>query len=205
MIYLFGASGHAKVIIESLELSGMPVGGIRDDNPAIKKLLEYEVSTQFPLAFDAQRDEVIVSIGNNRIRKKIVNFNSFNYATVTHPSAVLSKRSRIGKGTVVMAGVSVNSGAQIGDHVILNTNCSIDHDCLLEDYVHISPNAALAGDVTIGEGTHIGIGACVIQGIRIGRWCTIGAGTVIIQDIPDGSTVVGNPGRIIKTDNINEG
>jgi acetyltransferase EpsM len=86
----------------------------------------------------------------------------------------------------------------IGKHCIINTNSSVDHDCIIEDFVHLSPNVALAGAVLVGEGTHIGIGACIIQGIKIGKWCTIGAGSVIIRDIPDGSTVVGNPGRIIK-------
>lgn len=63
---------------------------------------------------------------------------------------------------------------------------------------------ALAGNVIVGEGTHLGIGACVIQGIRIGKWCTIGAGTVIIKDIPDGATVVGNPGKIIKIKDVSD-
>jgi acetyltransferase EpsM len=39
----------------------------------------------------------------------------------------------------------------------------------------------------------------VIPSIRIGRWCTIGAGAVILRDVPDGSTVVGNPGRIVRS------
>ena len=64
--------------------------------------------------------------------------------------------------------------------------------------MHISPNATLSGNVVVGTGTHIGSGAVSIQGIRIGKWCTIGAGTVVIRDVPDFSTVVGNPGRIIK-------
>src|SRR3546814_906017 len=155
MIYLFGASGHAKVIIESLELSGIQVGGIRDDNPAIKSLLDYKVDTDFPLVFDPLRDKVILSIGNNRIRKRLAGLNSFDYATVIHPSANLSKRSQIRNGTVIMAGVSINSEAEIGAHVILNTNSSIDHDCILEDFVHISPNAALAGDVTDRKSTRL--------------------------------------------------
>jgi acetyltransferase-like isoleucine patch superfamily enzyme len=83
-----------------------------------------------------------------------------------------------------MSGVSINSAVSIGKHCIINTNSSIDHDCVIEDFVHISPNAALGGSV--------------IQGIRIGKWCTIGAGAAIIRDIPDGATVVGNPGKIIK-------
>ncbi len=56
----------------------------------------------------------------------------------------------------------------------------------------------------MGEGSHIGIGASVIQGITIGKWCTIGAGAVIIKDIPDGATVVGNSGRVIKSKRVTE-
>jgi acetyltransferase EpsM len=56
--------------------------------------------------------------------------------------------------------------------------------------------------VKVGEGTHIGIGSSVIQGITIGKWVTIGAGAVIIRDIPDFAVVVGNPGKIIKYNEI---
>lgn len=60
----------------------------------------------------------------------------------------------------------------------------------------------MAGHVEVGEGSHIGIGVSIIQGIKIGKWCTIGAGAVIIKDVPDGATVVGNPGKIIKIKDI---
>lgn len=198
MVYLIGASGHAKVIIEILEELDNHIGGLQDSNPTIKKLLNYEVHQSLPNVFDASNDEVIISIGSNVVRKKIALTNSYNYISVVHPAAYISKKTKIDIGTVIMAGVSINSDVKVGNHCIINTNASVDHDCVLEDFVHISPNVALAGNVVVGEGTHIGIGACVIQGITIGRWCTIGAGAVIINDIPDGATVVGNPGRIIK-------
>lgn len=198
MIYLYGASGHAKVIIESLELEQKNVGGLIDDNPSIVSLLGYPVFQKLPASFDIEKDHLIVSIGGNAIRKKIVSLLNGRFVQSMHPSVNLSRRALIGVGTVIMAGVSVNSGSKVGDHVILNTNASIDHDCWIDDFVHISPNVALAGDVSIGEGTHIGIGACVIQGVKIGKWATIGAGAVIIKDVPDFAIVVGNPGQIIK-------
>lgn len=198
MIYLYGASGHAKVIIESLELEQKNVGGLIDDNPSIVSLLGYPVFQKLPASFDIEKDHLIVSIGGNAIRKKIVSRLNGRFDQSIHPSVNLSRRALIGVGTVIMAGVSVNSGSKVGDHVILNTNASVDHDCWIDDFVHISPNVALAGDVTIGEGTHIGIGACVIQGVKIGKWATIGAGAVIIKDVPDFAIVVGNPGQIIK-------
>ena len=198
MVYLIGASGHAKVILEILELQGVIIGGLSDKNPDLTALLNYHVWFDFPEAFDRLEDLVIVSIGNNLTRKEIVTSNSYNYCRAIHPNTSVSPRSIIGNGSVLMAGVSINTGVKIGAHSIINTNASIDHDCFIEDYVHISPNAALAGNVNIGEGTHIGIGACIIQGIKIGKWATIGAGSVIINDIPDNAVVVGNPGKLIK-------
>ena len=198
-IFLYGASGHAKVIFEILEAMHQLPYGLIDDNPNITSLLDYPVFNTVEQAKVVTEDLFIISIGSNHVRKKVAEkLQHSPFATAVHTSAVVSRRSVIGKGTVVMANVSVNVHSRIGDHVILNTNCSIDHDCVIENFVHISPNAALAGNVEVGEGTHIGIGASVIQGIRIGKWATIGAGAVIIRDVPDYAVVVGNPGRIIK-------
>jgi len=198
MVYLIGASGHAKVIIEILEDHKIEIGGLHDSNPEIKSLLGYEVFEEFPTSFNPNKDKIIISVGNNAVRKKLASSNIYKFISVCHINTSISNRSTIGEGTVIMAGVSINSSCEIGNHVIINTNASIDHDCILKDYVHISPNVALAGNVKIGEGAHIGIGACIIQGTKIGKWCTIGAGAVIINDVPDGATIVGNPGRIIK-------
>ena len=82
---------------------------------------------------------------------------------------------------------------------IINTKASIDHDCIIEDFVHISPGAILCGNVQVGELSWIGAGSVIIQGIKIGKNVIIGAGTVVIHDVPDNVTIVGNPGKIIKT------
>ncbi|WP_027379608.1 acetyltransferase [Chryseobacterium daeguense] len=198
-MYLYGASGHGKVVADIAEECGYKIEAYIDENPSKEKVLSYPVLHEIP-----ERDiEILISIGNNRIRRRIVNRGElFSYVTLIHPKSVISKRVKIGEGTIVMPGVTINAVVRVGKHCIINTNSSIDHDCVLEDYVHISPNAALGGNVHVGEGTHIGIGASVIQGITIGKWCTIGAGAVIINDVPDGCTVVGNPGKIIKSKSL---
>lgn len=198
MLTLIGASGHAKVIVEIAELLSIPIAGLLDKDPSIPSLLEYTVHLYSGEPLDETND-YIISIGNNKTRKEVaLSQTHLSYATLLHPQTKISKRANIGIGTVAMAGSTVNCDSVTGQHSILNTNCSIDHECHISDFVHISPNASLAGNVTVGEGTHVGIGACIIQGVTIGKWCTIGAGAVIIHDVPDGATVVGNPGRIIK-------
>jgi sugar O-acyltransferase (sialic acid O-acetyltransferase NeuD family) len=189
-MYLYGASGHAKVIIEILEIQGIKIDGLFDDNESVKSLLGYP-----PLV---QNTKLIVSIGNNFIRRNITSLIKADYGIAIHPSSLISGRSIVQDGTVIMGGVTINVNTHVGRHCIVNTNASIDHDCVLEDFTHVSPNVALCGDVQIGEGTHVGAGACVIPGKKVGKWCTIGAGSIVVNDIPDHAVVVGNPARIIK-------
>lgn len=193
--YLFGASGHGKVIVDIASSIGMDINAFIDNDTKKSECYGLPVLNAVP-----EKDgEFVISIGNNEIRKKIAEtIRNKSFITLVHSETVISPSVKINNGTVIMAGVVINAETVIGKHCIINTNASIDHECCIEDFVHISPNAALAGNIMIGEGTHVGIGASIIQGINIGKWCTIGAGAVIIKDVPDYSVIVGNPGRIIK-------
>ena len=192
-MYLYGASGHAMVIMDILEANGIPVEGLIDDNPNIDELLGLPV---FHGKMDAE--ELIISIGSNKIRKLLANKLAARYLTAIHPTAIISPRATIGEGTVVMQGAIVQTCATVGKHCIINTGASVDHECQLADYVHISPHATLCGNVSVGEGTWVGAGSTIIQGVKIGKWCVIGAGSVVTKDIPDGVLAVGNRCKIIK-------
>lgn len=176
MYHIIGASGHAKVVIETLELCLVYITGITDSNPEITTLIGYSVSSRLPTKRECLERKFIIGIGSNSIRKKVSELNELKDAIDVHPSANLSKRISIGWGSVIMAGVSINSGCEISEHCIINTNASVDHDCKIHSFVYLSPNSALAGGVEIGEGSHVGLGASVIQNVKIGKWATIGAG-----------------------------
>ena len=195
-MFLYGASGHAKVIIDIVRATGQLIDGVLDDNEAVLSLNEIEVKHHW----DGE-SPIIISIGNNKIRKIISERLDCKFAKAIHPSSILSPSVSIGDGSVVMAGAIINADTTIGCHCIINTGASIDHDCLLGDYVHVSPHATLCGIVDVGEGAWIGAGATVIQGVKIGKWCSIGAGAVVISDIPDNAVVAGVPARIIKYKN----
>ncbi|WP_438969193.1 acetyltransferase [Nonlabens sp.] len=195
-MYIFGASGHGKVVFDVLTSKGTSVTGFIDDNPNITEFCGKSVaSNHIP-------QELIIAIGDNKIRKKISNlFPDAHFCIAIDANAIVAEKVTIGKGTVIMPAAVANRDVVIGNHVIINTNCTVEHDGTIGDYAHISPGSTLCGNVTIGEGTHIGANATVLPGVVIGKWCNIGAGTVVLKDIPDFSTVVGNPGRIIKTHN----
>lgn len=192
-MYLYGASGHAKVIIDILKAKGECIDGLVDDNPNLTELLGYPVYHQ-----KENLSPLIISIGNNEIRKNIAKSLFVKFGIAVHPSAVISPYASISEGTVVMQGAIIQSCAEIGKHCIINTGASVDHECIIEDFVHISPHATLCGNVHVGEGSWIGAGCTVIPGVKIGRWSIIGAGTIVAKDIPEGVLVVGNRTHEIK-------
>lgn len=196
-VYLYGSSGHGKVIKDIAKNSKVKVVAFVDDNPKSPTLLNTPILKTSQLR-DMTNKKFIISIGNNKIRKMISEKLFEIGGPIIDPTAQISDSATIEKGTVVMPSVIINSDTNIGAHVILNTRALIEHDCKISDFAHISPNATITGGVSIGEGTHVGAGAIVIPGVKIGKWVTIGAGAVIINDVPDYTTVVGNPGEIIK-------
>lgn len=199
-VFLYGASGHAKVIIDSLIASGISVQGLFDDNPEVKDLLGYKVFGKFNSQV-LQDNQLIISIGFNDIRKKVVERLAIdvNFGKAIHPSAIISEFASVGEGSVVMQGAIIQSSAVVGRHCIINTAASVDHDCVVEDFVHISPHATLCGNVFVGEGSQVGAGAVVIPGIRVGKWSLVAAGAVVMRDVPDNVLVMGNPARVVRT------
>ena len=196
MLWIYGASGHGKVILDILEKNKIPVGGFLDDDENLSDFAGYKVILPGDLpSFPA---EVIIAVGDNATRKKIVDNNSFKYITAIHPSAILSASTIVEEGNVIMARAVIQPGATIGKHAIINTGALIDHDCIIGDYTHISPGVTLCGNVTVGEGTWVGAGSTVIQGVTIGKNVMVGAGSLILKDVPDNVLIVGNPQRIVR-------
>lgn len=200
MKYLFGASGHAKVVVDVINSRLKEnVLGIFDDDETKKQFLNipflglYSSYKKFP-----KTAKFLICIGNNKIRKFISKKIEEPFFSAVHKKSIISNSVKIGEGTVVMANVVINANSTIGSHCIINTSAIIDHDCIIEDFVHLSPNVTITGNITVGEGSHIGAGTVIIPNIKIGKWCVIGAGSVVLKDVPDYSVVVGNPAKLIK-------
>ncbi|MRR29761.1 acetyltransferase, partial [bacterium] len=206
--FVFGASGHAKVVIDILERQGMyEIAFLIDDDPVLKgkEVYGYRVlgGKQELLDHRAMFSAIkgIVAIGSNSARETVASWlreNGFQLVSAIHPSAQLGRGATIGEGSVVMACAVINSDTVIGNNVIINTGATVDHDCSIGNFAHVAPGVTLCGTVTIGEGSFVGAGATVIPNITIGRNVMVGGGATVVDRIPDGVTVVGTPARAIK-------
>ena len=201
MITLYGASGHAKVIIDIIKSNDETINHIMDDNESIKELIGYPVLTPC----ETMCENVIIAIGNNKIRKQIAKRLKASYSNaVIHKSAIIGSNVAILEGTVVMVRAVINANTKIGSHCIINTASVIEHDVTISDFVHISPGAIVTGGVTIGESSQVGAGAVILPNIKIGKNVIVGAGAVVTKDIEDNVVVVGNPAKKLKVNTENE-
>lgn len=145
---------------------------------------------------------VICAVGAASVRRKIIEklekIEKVRFATLIDPSVLLSRRVKIGDGSIICAGTIATVDIEIGKHVIVNLDCTIGHDAKLEDYVTVYPSVNISGFVTVGEETEIGTGTQIIQGIKIGRESIIGAGAVVLKELPEKCTAVGSPAKVIK-------
>jgi acetyltransferase EpsM len=200
---LYGASGHAKVIIDSLIQKGINDFILYDDNPDIKKLMSFIVYNNYNYT-DFPNNKLIVSIGDNHTRKKIASKILHPFGKLIHPVSYVSDLAIIEEGTVVFAHATIQPATIIGKHCIINTKASVDHDCIIDNFVHIAPSATICGGVSVGDGAFVGAGAVVLPNIKIGNWTVIGAGAVVTKDVPDFEIWVGNPAHKIKVNHYED-
>jgi sugar O-acyltransferase (sialic acid O-acetyltransferase NeuD family) len=119
------------------------------------------------------------------------------FASVVHPQARVSRFAKVGRNTLLMAGVVIPSNAVIGHHVCVLPNTVIHHDAVIGDWSLVGSNVTVAGGVRIGEGCYIASGSHLKNGITIGDGALVGLGSTVIRDVPAGSRVAGNPAREI--------
>ena len=107
---LYGASGHAKVIIDILNACGIKIDKIFDDNFSQIKIL-HGINVCKP---ESSNEKMIISIGNNNVRKRISESGiAREYGTAIHPSAIVSPFAEIGEGTVIMQGAIIQAGSVV--------------------------------------------------------------------------------------------
>jgi sugar O-acyltransferase (sialic acid O-acetyltransferase NeuD family) len=122
----------------------------------------------------------------------------FHFATLIHPTALISKGAVVESGSVIGRGAIISTHTRLGKHVLINRGVLVGHHTDIGDFVTAGPGANIAGSCLIKNAAYIGIGAVVIDHITIGSQSVVGAGAVVTQDVPDRVLVVGVPAKIVK-------
>ena len=94
--------------------------------------------------------------------------------------------------------ITVGENSNLQEHVVCHTDPG--YPVVIGAEVTVGHKAMIHG-CTIGDGSLIGMGATILNGAVIGKGCLIGAGALVTEgkEIPDGSLVMGAPGKVVRS------
>jgi len=200
MLYIYGASGHGKVVFHTFACCNLTATAFIDDR-ANRRFCGLPVISPSDVQ-NHHQNTIHFAIGNNEIRQRLQSkWKELGVLakTAIHPDSFCYSTSSIGIGSLIAAGSIVGPDSVIGVGCIINHNAVVDHDCTIGDFCHIAPSSTLGGSVTIGKQCLVGAGAIILPNLTIGDHVTIGAGAVVTHDLPNNITVVGCPAHPVNT------
>lgn len=93
--------------------------------------------------------------------------------------------------------IEVGERSNIQDGAVLH--CDPGQPLVIGEDVTVGHNAMIHG-LEVGDRTLVGINAVILDGAKVGRDCIIGANSLVKAGavIPDGSLVIGSPGKVVR-------
>ena len=178
-----------------------------DDSPLSPQLNGHRVLTYEQwLGEPAASRHISLAIANSAAREKLAARCAADGVAafdVKADTVVVMDDVRIGVGAVLCPFVTLTSNIRIGQHFHANLYSYVEHDCVIGDFVTFAPGVHCNGNVVVEDHAYIGTGAILRQGkpgapLVIGRGAVVGMGAVVTKSVAPGTTVVGNPARVLE-------
>jgi serine O-acetyltransferase len=135
---------------------------------------------------------------------------AYRVAHALHGARVPFLPRSIALATRALTNIEIHPAAQIGeglfiDHgtgVVIGETAEIGDDVTLYQGVTLGGTGFATGKrhPTVEDNVTIGSGAKLLGPVRVGHGAKVGANTVVITDVPPNSTVVGNPGHVVRVE-----
>lgn len=207
-IIIIGCNGNCVDIAEAVEAlaakgEAVTVKGFLDDAQAVQgtTVAGYAVLGRIADASKFVGASFVNGIGSPksyRFKADIIaraGIPDDRWATIIHPTAVVSRHASVGNGTVLLANVSIGAGARIGRHCMILQNSVVSHDSVVGDCSALATGVCVSGGCAIGENCYIGGNVSIRDGIKIAPGALVGIGSVVVKDVETAGVTFGNPAR----------
>ena len=203
-IYILGAGGFGQELLQWIKdvnavKPTWEIGGFLDDNLNALDKCKCDVKVVGTIRdWQPKEDEVFaLALGSPELKRKIVSImkaKGATFASVIHPTAMLSEFAEYGEGLVMFPYSKLSCNSTAGDFVTILAT-PVGHDTFIGDYTVISGGCNIVRNVKIGQGVFMAAGVCIAQDVTIGDGAYLGLGSVILKDVSPGAKMFGNPAR----------
>ncbi len=163
------------------------IQSVFDRDPAARNA--WEVLTCYPGVHAVMGHRLAHWLWGHRLRwlgRFVSHLARFFSGIEIHPGATIGRRFFIDHGM----GVVIGETAVIGDDVTLYHGVTLGGTSWNKGKRH----------PTLGDGVVVGAGAKVLGPITVGAGAKVGSNAVVVKDVPPGATAVGNPARVIDSE-----
>lgn len=205
-LIIVGAGGFGRELlwwikdINKVDHKWEILGFIDDDLHALDNYeCDYKVIGTIKDWQPKEDEEFALALGSPATKRKevaLLKSKGAKFATIVHPTAMLSEFAKVGEGLVMFPYSKISCNTTVGDFVTLLAT-PIGHDTVIGDYSVISGGCNIVRNVVIGKDVFLAAGVCIAQDVHIGDEAFIGLGSVVLKDVPEGATVFGNPARVL--------
>src|SRR5690554_750014 len=207
-IYILGVGYNTIVYIDLAESCGYKITGLyhynderTDELIHNHKIIDSNMNLLKKKSLKGM--SFAISVGDNNIRTDLANKireKGGDLPTLIHPTAVVSKYSKIEQGVVIQANSVVQADALIQQDTVISSNVSIAHNSLIGKGCYLAFNSIIGAYIKVQDLVFVGQSAAIVSGKLnfVGQNAIIGAGSVILHDVEPYSIVAGNPAKLIR-------
>lgn len=147
--------------------------------------------------------ELVIAHGEpnarKQIREKLAEFKVLdNLISLVSPDSRVSEWAKVGKGSIICAGVHISVNACIGVNSVINCNSIIGHDVQVGDDSVVSSQVNIGGGAQIAAEVYIGMGSQIKERLTIGKQSILGMASVLFENVPEELLFMGNPAKAIR-------
>ena len=146
-------------------------------------------------------DVFICALGDTGYKKKyadIVIAKGGQFINIIHHTASISQNVKMGQGCIIGPYVSLSCDVEIGNFITFQRFAAIGHDARIGNYCHLNTYSFMGGFAQLGNLVTLWTGASVLPHMVVEDQCVVGAGAVVIKRVKSGTTVYGNPAKVLK-------
>jgi sugar O-acyltransferase (sialic acid O-acetyltransferase NeuD family) len=176
-------------------------GFLDDKKDALESFNSYPPIIDSVESYIIKDDDVFIcALGDVQFKKKYITIilnKGGEFINLVHPLAIVSTNVTFGKGCVVCACASIGADTNIGDFTLIQNGAIVGHDVTIGNWSRLDCYVVVVGGVKIGREVSIHTASIINHNVTVNNNSCVGAGSFVIRNVKEGTTVFGNPAKIL--------